>query len=176
VAEYPFTTLYPHLGVVRLGPRQSFVIADVPGLIAGAAEGAGLGTRFLKHLSRTRLLLHLIDAAPPEGSPAPIEQVRQISAELSAYGDDLAGKARWLVLNKTDLLQTTDADRIEQQLRDALPWDGPLFRISAATGAGTDALTAAVMQALQALDHPWQPADDDAAGGEDAPASWHPLD
>jgi GTP-binding protein len=166
--------------VVRVGPRQSFVIADIPGLIAGAAAGAGLGTRFLKHLSRTRLLLHLIDIAPPEGSPAPLEQARTIAAELAAHGEALANKERWLVLNRTDLLSAADAEAIERALTETLPWTGPIFLISALTGAGTAALTQAVQQRLQALAHPLQGAvaDDHAEGeGEGAAAEpWHPLD
>ena len=100
VADYPFTTLYPNLGVVRVGPQQSFVMADVPGLIEGAAEGAGLGIQFLKHLSRTRLLLHLVDAAPTDPSVDPAAQVRTIEAELERYSAELAGCERWLVLTK----------------------------------------------------------------------------
>ncbi|WP_462322744.1 Obg family GTPase CgtA, partial [Halochromatium sp.] len=156
VADYPFTTLHPNLGVVSLGPRQSFVIADIPGLIAGAAEGAGLGTRFLKHLSRTRLLLHLIDIAPPEGSPAPLEQAQIIVDELNAHGGDLAEKERWLVLNKTDLLDSAQAAEAQRALSDALRWDGPVFLISAVTGAGTDALVGALMQRLRELQHPFE--------------------
>jgi GTP-binding protein len=177
VADYPFTTLYPNLGVVRVGARQSFVIADIPGLIAGAAEGAGLGTRFLKHLSRTRLLLHLVDIAPPEGSPSPLEQARVIAAELNAHGESLASKERWLALNKSDLVDAANAEAIRQELVDALQWRSPVFVISAATGAGTAALTAAVMQRLQELEHPWQPTQDPSSTGEETAASaWHPLD
>ncbi len=171
VADYPFTTLHPNLGVVSLGPRQSFVIADIPGLIAGAAEGAGLGTRFLKHLSRTRLLLHLIDIAPPEGSPAPVEQAQLIVDELNAHGDDLAEKERWLVLNKTDLLDSVQAAEVQRALIDALGWDGPAFLISAVTGAGTDALVGALMQRLNELQHPFEPQPDEAPSQDDEPDS-----
>lgn len=154
VADYPFTTLYPNLGVVRVGPQQSFVIADIPGLIAGAAEGAGLGTKFLKHLERTRLLLHLVDLAPPEGSPEPAEQVHTIQAELSAHGEALSTRERWLVLNKCDLLSDAEAKVRETQLVAELDWRGPTYRISAVTGAGTERLASAVMQRLEALEHP----------------------
>ncbi|NEX16263.1 MAG: GTPase ObgE [Halochromatium sp.] len=178
VADYPFTTLYPNLGVVSLGPRQSFVIADIPGLIAGAAEGAGLGTRFLKHLSRTRLLLHLIDIAPPEGSPSPLEQAKIIVDELQAHSDDLAQKERWLVLNKTDLLTPEQTTAAQRQLTEALGWNRPIFLISAVTGAGTDALTSALMQHLNALQHPFELPQDNEANLEtdSTPSShWHPL-
>ncbi|MEA3638967.1 MAG: GTPase ObgE [Lamprobacter sp.] len=184
VADYPFTTLYPNLGVVSLGPRQSFVIADIPGLIAGAAEGAGLGTRFLKHLSRTRLLLHLVDIAPPEGSPPPVEQAGIILDELHAHGDDLAEKERWLVLNKTDLLNPDQAAEVQRDLINALSWKGPLFLISAVTGAGTDTLTSALTHRLNELRHPFEPAADNplspseerTGAGTDEQPSWHPLD
>ncbi len=168
VADYPFTTLYPNLGVVSLGPRQSFVIADIPGLIAGAAEGAGLGARFLKHLSRTRLLLHLIDIAPPEGSPAPLEQAQIIIDELNAHGDDLAEKERWLVLNKTDLLEPEQAAEVQPALISTLGWDGPVFLISAVTGAGTDALISALMQRLDAIQHPFESPPDEVPSQDDA--------
>jgi len=176
VADYPFTTLYPNLGVVSVGTRQSFVIADIPGVIAGAAEGAGLGTRFLKHLSRTRLLLHLIDIAPPEGSASPLEQARVITAELNAHGESLATKERWLVLNKSDLVDAAEADAVRQEVVSALEWRTPLFVVSAATGAQTEALMAAVMQRLQELEHPWQPTqNEDSADEETTASAWHPL-
>jgi GTP-binding protein len=177
VADYPFTTLHPNLGVVRTGARQSFVMADIPGLIAGAAEGAGLGTHFLKHLNRTRLLLHLIDIAPPEGSLSPTEQAKIIAAELAAHGEDLAAKERWLVLNKSDLLNPADAETRQHALTAALQWRGPVFLISAVTGAGTAALAAAVQHHLQALGHPWQSEpDENLATAEDSSTDWHPLD
>ena len=192
VADYPFTTLYPNLGVVSLGPRQSFVLADIPGLIAGAAEGAGLGTRFLKHLSRTRLLLHLVDIAPFEGTPSPLEQTQIVTDELAAHGEALAAKERWLVLNKADLLEPSVAADHARDLVDALAWKGPLFQISALNGAGTDALIKAVMQRLGELEHPLelaaQPSTEPAADSvsdraepepndqdNDAAPSWHPL-
>ncbi|WP_296900944.1 Obg family GTPase CgtA, partial [Thiohalocapsa sp.] len=143
VADYPFTTLYPNLGVVSLGPKRSFVIADIPGLIAGAAGGAGLGTRFLKHLGRTRLLLHLVDIAPLDPDTSPAAQVQTLTAELEAYDPTLAARERWLVLNKVDLLDdVTLAARQTGPLK-ALDWPGPVSAIPAPTGAGTPPLARA---------------------------------
>lgn len=149
VADYPFTTLHPNLGVVRVGRLQSFVMADIPGLIEGAAEGAGLGIQFLKHLQRTGLLLHLVDIAPidPNGSPA--DEVKAIAAELSKFSEELADKPRWLVINKIDLLPADDLERARARLLDELDWDGPVYEVSAATGQGTEALGQAVMQDLE---------------------------
>lgn len=152
IADYPFTTLHPHLGVVRVGRLQSFVMADIPGLIEGAAEGAGLGIQFLKHLERTRLLLHVVDIAPLDPSQQPAESVRALESELVRFSAGLAGKPRWLVINKIDLLHATDLQVARAALLDALDWQGPVFEVSAATGAGTAMLAGAVMQALQALD------------------------
>lgn len=154
VADYPFTTLQPHLGVVRLDDNRSFVIADIPGLIDGAASGAGLGTRFLKHLGRTRLLLHLVDLAPSDPDADPVRDAAVILQELAAYDPDLAGKPRWLVLNKLDLLPE---DEREAQVADFLArWqavDGPRphFCISAISGDGCRQLTDALMTALDEL-------------------------
>ena len=149
VADYPFTTLQPNLGVVSVGPLQSFVMADIPGLIEGAAEGAGLGIRFLKHLQRTRLLLHLVDIAPLEGSP--LTAVRAIQDELGKFSVDLENKPRWLVINKTDLMTADDLAVAREALLQELDWSGPVFDISAATGDGTKALGQAVMRELEAL-------------------------
>jgi GTP-binding protein len=149
VADYPFTTLQPNLGVVSVGSLQSFVMADIPGLIEGAAEGAGLGIRFLKHLQRTRLLLHLVDIAPLEGSPS--TAVRAIQDELGKFSGDLEIKPRWLVINKTDLMAADDLAVARETLLQELDWSGPVFDISAATGAGTKALGQAVMRELEAL-------------------------
>ena len=175
VADYPFTTLHPNLGVVSIGPKKSFVIADIPGLIAGAAQGAGLGTRFLRHLARTRLLLHLVDIAPPEGSDAPAAQVRTVERELAEFGQDLADKERWLVLNKIDLLDPATLADHRTALLAELSWSGPVFAISAANGDGTHALASALMQRLERLPHPL------AAVGppvdvDDEARPWHPLD
>lgn len=147
VADYPFTTLYPHLGVVSAGQDRSFVVADIPGLIEGAAEGAGLGSRFLKHLSRTRLLLHLVDILPPVGEPA--ENFRSIERELASYSIDLAGRERWLVLNKSDLLPSDEGRDHLTQLVKALDWTGPSFLISSLNGTGCRELTLSIMDYLE---------------------------
>jgi GTP-binding protein len=152
IADYPFTTLHPNLGVVRVGRLQSFVMADIPGLIEGAAEGAGLGIRFLKHLQRTRLLLHLVDIAPIDTDADPAAEVLAIAGELAKFSPELAEKPRWLVINKIDLLDQGDLEVARQALLDALGWDGPVFEVSAVTGAGTEALGHAVMQALERMD------------------------
>ena len=151
IADYPFTTLHPNLGVVRVGRLQSFVMADIPGLIEGAAEGAGLGIQFLRHLQRTGLLLHLVDIAPIDPSIEPADEVRAIAHELTKFSSELADKPRWLVINKTDLL--TDEDQIvaRDMLLEQLQWDGPVFEVSAATGAGTDELGHAVMRELERI-------------------------
>ncbi len=149
VADYPFTTLYPHLGVVRVGPDQSFVVADIPGLIEGAAEGAGLGIRFLKHLARTRLLLHLVDVAPTEGEGDPAADARAVGAELEKFGQGLAQRERWLVLNKIDLLDQDARKARCDTIADALQWRGPVFRISAATGEGCEALCQRIASHLE---------------------------
>ena len=151
VADYPFTTLYPNLGVVSAGEQRSFVMADIPGLIEGAADGAGLGTRFLKHLNRTRLLLHLVDAAPPPGSDDPVTGARAIVRELERFSPELAERERWLVLNKLDLLgdaAAAEADRIIAEL----DWQGPVYRISALRRTGTQQLVGDIMTRLEAID------------------------
>ena len=152
IADYPFTTLHPNLGVVRVGRLQSFVMADIPGLIEGASEGAGLGTQFLRHLQRTRLLLHVVDIAPLDPNVEPALEVRAIEKELAGYSDELASKPRWLVINKTDLLSEEDLAVAREMLLDGLDWEGPVFEVSAATGAGTEALGHAVIQALEELE------------------------
>ena len=156
VADYPFTTLHPQLGVVAVGPMQSFVMADIPGLVPGAASGIGLGSRFLRHLRRTRLLLHLVDLSTPEGavasSEALAESVTTIAGELAAFDDRLARLERWLVINKADLVAPDDADRLSAELVRQLDWKAPAFTISALTRAGTKALAAAAMQRLEELE------------------------
>ncbi|WP_370229032.1 Obg family GTPase CgtA [Marinobacter nauticus] len=158
VADYPFTTLVPNLGVVSVQAHQSFVIADIPGLIEGAAEGAGLGIRFLKHLVRTRLLLHLVDVAPYDGS-SPADAVRAIAHELEKFSETLARRPRWLVLNKVDMVAEEDREAHCQAIVDELGWEGPVFRISALSGEGIKPLVQAVMrwieeQAEQEADNP----------------------
>ena len=144
VADYPFTTLVPNLGVVGMSGDKSFVIADIPGLIEGASEGAGLGIRFLKHLTRTRLLLHLVDMMPYDGS-TPDQNARVIETELETFSPTLAAGDRWLVLNKIDLLPEDEVEGQCQQVVDALGWDGPVFRMSGLASQGTKALCAAIM-------------------------------
>ena len=145
VADYPFTTLVPNLGVVSVQAHQSFVIADIPGLIEGAAEGAGLGIRFLKHLVRTRLLLHLVDVAPYDGS-SPVDSVQAIEHELEKFSETLASRERWLVLNKVDMLPEDEREQVCSDIVSQLGWDGPVYRISALSGEGTKELTQAVMR------------------------------
>jgi GTP-binding protein len=152
VADYPFTTLYPNLGVVAVGDHRSFVMADIPGLIEGAAEGAGLGLRFLKHLQRTRVLLHLVDIAPPDPDADPVKDARAIVAELKKFSQDLALKPRWLVLNKRDLLPPAEAEARARDIVRRLRYRGPQFLISGATGEGTRPLCDAVMTFLEETD------------------------
>jgi GTP-binding protein len=149
VADYPFTTLYPNLGVVSAGDQRSFVMADIPGLIEGAAEGAGLGIRFLKHLQRTRLLLHLVDIAPLDPDADPVKGARAIIAELKKFSADLLEKPRWLLLNKSDLLPPAEAEARAKDIIRRLRWRGSHFLISGATGAGTPELVQAVMTFLE---------------------------
>ncbi len=169
VADYPFTTLAPQLGVVRTDEGRSFVVADVPGLIEGAAEGAGLGHQFLRHLQRTRLLLHLVDLVPPDPAADPVADARAIVRELERYDAALAAKARWLVLNKLDLVPESErAARIEDFVR-AYRWKGPVFGIAAIDGTGCRELTFAIQEWLDA--HPQAPADapDDATADTSVP-------
>jgi GTPase len=150
VADYPFTTLIPNLGVVKVQQYRSFVIADIPGLIEGASEGAGLGVRFLKHLTRCRLLLHTVDMAPVDESD-PVENVRAIARELEKFSPTLATRDRWLVLNKVDLLSPEEADVRCQAVIDALQWTGPVFRISALHREGTDVICGRIMDYLESI-------------------------
>ena len=150
VADYPFTTLVPNLGVVRTAAHQSFVIADIPGLIEGAAEGAGLGIQFLKHLERCGLLLHLIDLAPFDGSE-PVQQALTIIDELGKYSQALLDKPRWLVLNKTDLLSDDEVKVQTDAIIAALDWQGPIYQISALQGNARDGLVYDIMQYLESL-------------------------
>lgn len=148
VADYPFTTLVPSLGVVGLNAEQSFVVADIPGLIEGASQGAGLGIRFLKHLSRTRLLLHLVDMLPMDGSD-PAENAAAIERELEVFSPTLARCDRWLVLNKIDLLPQDQCAAKCAELVKKLKWNQPVFRISGLTGHGTRELCAAIMEYIE---------------------------
>ncbi|MFK7852846.1 MAG: Obg family GTPase CgtA [Granulosicoccus sp.] len=150
VADYPFTTLHPNLGVVSIEPHRSFVMADIPGLIEGAAEGHGLGVRFLKHLSRTRLLLHLIDVLPVDQSD-PVQSGLSIVKELRKHSEVLFEKERWLVLNKSDLVPEDEIEAHCAAIIKGLNWTGPIYRISAATGHGTKQLSADIMNRLERL-------------------------
>ena len=149
VADYPFTTLHPNLGVVSLEPGRSFVIADIPGLIEGAAEGAGLGVQFLKHLQRTGLLLHLVEIAPVDGSD-PAEQVRALERELARFDEALAGRERWLVLTKIDQLDDELVQEVAAEVIDGLGWDKPWYLISSVARKGLDTLSWDVMNYLEA--------------------------
>ena len=150
VADYPFTTLHPQLGVVRADVNRSFVIADIPGLIEGAAEGAGLGHQFLRHLARTRLLLHLVDLAPFDPDADPVREAKAIVKELRKFDEGLYGKPRWLVLNKADLLDAPERARAVKRFLTRLGWKGRSFTISALTGEGCQALVFAIAEHLEA--------------------------
>ncbi|MCB5205915.1 Obg family GTPase CgtA [Methylovorus mays] len=149
VADYPFTTLHPNLGVVRVDTNRSFVIADIPGLIEGAAEGAGLGHQFLRHLARTRLLLHLVDIAPFDEAVDPVKEARAIVEELRKYDEALYQKPRWLVLNKVDMLSDS-AEVVAAFVRD-YGWEGRVFAISALAGIGCKELTYAIMEHIESV-------------------------
>jgi GTP-binding protein len=149
VADYPFTTLHPNLGVVRVEAHRSFVVADIPGLIEGAAEGAGLGVQFLKHLSRTGLLLHLVDVAPLDGSD-PVEDVKAIAHELEKFSAELGERERWLVLNKIDMVPEDEREALCRDLVERLDWQGPVFEISALAKLGTRELVYAIMDVIEA--------------------------
>lgn len=148
VADYPFTTLVPNLGVVKIQQHRSFVVADIPGLIEGAAEGAGLGVRFLKHLTRTRLLLHLVDMSPFDGS-TPAENVAAIIRELKRFSPTLAERERWLVLNKVDLLPEAEREAACKAVIKKLKWKGPVFKIAAISATGTFEMCQQIMDYLE---------------------------
>jgi GTP-binding protein len=148
VADYPFTTLVPNLGVVKVESHRSFVIADIPGLIEGASDGAGLGIRFLKHLTRNRILLHIVDMAPFDGSD-PAEAAVAIVNEIERFSPTLAGRQRWLVLNKSDLLDDEEFAGRRKAVLSALDWQGPVYEISAISSIGTDALCGDMMKYLE---------------------------
>ena len=158
VADYPFTTLHPNLGVVRVDAEKSFVMADVPGLIEGAADGAGLGIRFLKHLQRTRILLHLVDIAPIDPDANPVRDAKAIVGELLKHDPALADKPRWLVLNKLDLIPEEDREAAVKNFlkayKKATKYDGPVFPIAAINGEGTKPLIYAIQEALEQMVRP----------------------
>ncbi|MGQ9862192.1 MAG: Obg family GTPase CgtA [Thiobacillaceae bacterium] len=151
VADYPFTTLHPNLGVVRVDTDRSFVLADIPGLIEGAADGAGLGHQFLRHLARTRLLLHLVDLAPLDPAADPVAQARAIVEELRRYDESLYRKPRWLVLNKIDLIPQAERQARIDAFVHAFDWHGPVFAIAAINGDGCRPLVLAIMDYLEEL-------------------------
>lgn len=151
VADYPFTTLHPNLGVVTMKDVRSFVIADVPGLVEGAADGAGLGIQFLKHLTRTRLLLHMVDMAPIDTKQDPVESVLTINHELEHYSEALGSQPQWLVLNKMDLIPEDIREEICQEVLDRLNWQGKVFRVSGDSGEGCDDLCEQIMDYLDEL-------------------------
>ena len=173
VADYPFTTLHPNLGVVRVDAEKSFVMADVPGLIEGAADGAGLGIRFLKHLQRTRILLHLVDIAPIDPDSNPVRDAKAIVGELIKHDPALADKPRWLILNKLDLIPEEDREKTIKDFlkayKKATKYDGPVFPITAISGEGTKPLIYAIHEALEQMAKPEIP--DDELESEDEPPS-----
>ena len=172
IADYPFTTLHPNLGVVRVAPEQSFVVADIPGLIEGASEGAGLGHQFLRHLQRTRLLLHVVDLAPFDDGVDPVAQAKAIVAELKKYDPALHAKPRWLVLNKLDMVPAEErAARVQDFVR-RFKWKGPVFEISALTREGCEPLVKTIYQhvrAQQLVENSPAEVDPRFAAGGDAP-------
>jgi GTP-binding protein len=165
VADYPFTTLHPNLGVVRVDAEKSFVMADVPGLIEGAADGAGLGIRFLKHLQRTRILLHLVDIAPIDPDADPVRDAKAIVGELIKHDPALADKPRWLILNKLDLIPEEDREKTVKDFlkayKKATKYDGPVYPITAISGDGTKPLIYALHEALEQMAKPEIPDDED---------------
>ncbi len=149
IADYPFTTLHPNLGVVRVAAEKSFVIADIPGVIEGAAEGAGLGHQFLRHLQRTRLLLHIVDLAPFDETVDPVREAQAIVEELRKYDPELADKPRWLVLNKIDMIAPAERDAKVADFVQRFAWSGPVYTISGLTHEGTQALCLAIWQDIE---------------------------
>ncbi len=151
IADYPFTTLHPVLGVVSLGPERSFVLADIPGIIEGAAEGAGLGLQFLRHIDRTRLLLHVVDVSAMDPEREPIPDIRTVAAELKKHNRSLAARERWLVLNKADVLPPEARAGLAAKIRAKLRWKGPIYTVSAATGEGCQELMMAADARIRAV-------------------------
>lgn len=172
VADYPFTTLHPNLGVVRVDDQKSFVVADVPGLIEGAADGAGLGIRFLKHLQRTRILLHLVDIAPIDPTADPVRDAKAIVGELIKHDPELANKPRWLVLNKLDLIPEEEREAAIKNFlkayKKATKYDGPVFPIAAINGEGTKPLIYAISEALDQMARPEIDDDHETEDNEEA--------
>jgi GTPase len=157
IADYPFTTLHPNLGVVRVAPEKSFVVADVPGLIEGAAEGAGLGHQFLRHLQRTHLLLHMIDVAPFDEAVDPVAQAKAIVAELKKYDKALYDKPRWLVLNKLDMVPTEQREALVKDFVKRFKYKGPVFEVSALTREGCERLVQTIYEHVAKTQRAMQP-------------------
>jgi GTP-binding protein len=149
IADYPFTTLQPNLGVVKVYDHKSYVMADIPGLIEGASDGQGLGHQFLRHLSRTKILLHLVDSAPYDEKIDPVEDIKKIINELKKYDEELFKKPRWLILNKIDL--ANDIAHIKDRIIKELGWDAPIFEISAINGEGCDNLSKKIMEYIDSI-------------------------
>jgi len=171
IADYPFTTLHPNLGVVRVGPEKSFVVADVPGLIEGASEGAGLGHQFLRHLQRTRLLLHLVDVAPFDDAVDPVAQAKAIVAELKKFDPKLHAKPRWLVLNKLDMVPAESRAAVVADIVKRLKVKGPVFQISALTREGCELLVQKVYEHIAQVHQAQQPVAVDPRFPGDAPVA-----
>jgi len=171
IADYPFTTLHPNLGVVRVAPEQSFVVADIPGLIEGASEGAGLGHLFLRHLQRTHLLLHVIDFAPFDEAVDPVQQAKAIVGELKKYDKALYEKPRWLVLNKLDMVPLEEREARVKDFIKRLKWKGPVFQISALTREGCEPLLHAIYKHVSGLKNVVPPEPDPRFDGGEAPAA-----
>ncbi|MGE8395975.1 MAG: Obg family GTPase CgtA [Comamonas sp.] len=159
IADYPFTTLHPNLGVVRVAAEQSFVIADIPGLIEGASDGAGLGHQFLRHLQRTRLLLHIVDMAPFDEGVDPVAQAKAIVGELKKYDDELYNKPRWLVLNKMDMVPQEERAAKVKDFVKRLKWKGPVYEISALAREGTDKLIKDIYKHVHVVQQTEQPSE-----------------
>ncbi|MFE8643652.1 Obg family GTPase CgtA [Sphingomonas sp. NCPPB 2930] len=174
IADYPFTTLHPNLGVVRVAPEQSFVVADIPGLIEGASEGAGLGHLFLRHLQRTRLLLHVVDIAPFDDTVDPVAQAKAIVGELKKYDTALFEKPRWLVLNKLDMVQDDARVALVKDFVKRYKWKGPVFEISALTREGCEPLIKAIYRHVKAAQIASQPPAEVDPRFADAPAAAGP--
>jgi GTP-binding protein len=174
IADYPFTTLHPNLGVVRAGPDRSFVVADIPGLIEGASEGAGLGHQFLRHLQRTRLLLHMVDLAPFDKGVDPVAQAKAIVKELRKYDEALYAKPRWLVLNKLDMVPAEEREARVRDFVKRLRWKGPVFEVSALTREGLEPMVQSIYEHVAAearAEHPPEDVDprfESTTGGPDA--------
>lgn len=171
IADYPFTTLHPNLGVVRVAPEQSFVVADIPGLIEGASEGAGLGHLFLRHLQRTHLLLHVIDFAPFDEAVDPVQQAKAIVGELKKYDKALYDKPRWLVLNKLDMVPLEEREARVKDFIKRFKWKGPVFQISALTREGCEPLLHAIYKHVSGLKNVVPPEPDPRFDGGEAPAT-----